>query len=208
MNKDLQRWGIDAATITTFDWWQELQTGQTLVAFTPTQHFSGRGLGDSNNTLWGSWVVKTPAGAVYFSGDSGYFSGFKDIGDKYGPFDITFIETGAYDHDWPGVHMTPEESVTAHQDLQGKMMIPIHNGTFSLAFHPWYDPLERVSSAAQQSDVTLLAPVFGQPLSLNGLAEHVADNTFSNVGWWRELMPASALAKHLAATAEPQTSEP
>lgn len=206
VDKDLQRWGIDAAVITTFDWWQEWQTEETLVAFTPTQHFSGRGLGDSNNTLWGSWVVKTPAGAVYFSGDSGYFTGFKDIGNKYGPFDITFIETGAYDADWPSVHMTPEESVTAHQDLQGKMMIPIHNGTFSLAFHTWYDPLERVSSAALQSDVTLLAPQFGQPLSLSGLAEQVAAMPVNNSSWWRELMPAAVLAKNLAATAEPQTT--
>ncbi len=194
---DLQRWGIPGDLITTFDWWQELQTEQALIAFTPTQHFSGRGVGDGNTTLWGSWVIKTIAGSLYFSGDSGYFAGFKEIGLKYGPFDTTFIETGAYDHDWPHVHMTPEQSVMAHQDLKGGVMVPVHNGTFDLAFHAWYEPLERVSAAAVQSDIMLLTPQFGQPVSVSSQQQSVA----ANVSWWRMLMPESRLAS-VAATGE------
>ncbi|WP_240919935.1 MBL fold metallo-hydrolase [Paraglaciecola sp. 20A4] len=173
---DLQKWGISADKIKQFDWWQELQTEHALVAFTPSQHFSGRGIGDGNKTLWGSWVVKTPVRSFYFSGDSGYFAGFKNIGDKYGPFDLTFIETGAYDKDWADIHMTPEESVQAHIDLAGKTMVPIHNGTFDLAFHPWYEPLIRVSKAAQQYDVSLSTPIFGQVFKL----EHEPIQTV----WW------------------------
>lgn len=182
---DLQKWGVAANLIMRFDWWQELQSDNALIVFVPTQHFSGRGIGDGNTTLWGSWVIKTAAGSIYFSGDSGYFDGFKQVGAKYGPFDITFIETGAYDNDWADIHMTPEQSVQAHLDVKGQVMVPVHNGTFDLAFHSWYDPLLRVSAAASQANTMLLTPIFGQPISLAALKQHVAVNT----EWWHSLMP-------------------
>ncbi|TDR06332.1 MBL fold metallo-hydrolase [Marinomonas communis] len=162
---DLERWGIASQQIEEFDWWQEQSIGDVLLAFAPTQHFSGRGMSDSNTTLWGSWVIKTPNTSLYFSGDSGYFDGFKRIGERYGPFDLTFIETGAYDKDWADIHMTPEQSVQAHLDVKGKVMMPVHNGTFDLAFHAWSDPLERVLSAANQNNVTLSTPVVGEVFS-------------------------------------------
>jgi L-ascorbate metabolism protein UlaG (beta-lactamase superfamily) len=163
---DLISWGVDADKITTFDWWQEEETSQGTVAFTPTQHFSGRGMGDGNSTLWGSWVIKIPQQSLYFSGDSGYFAGFKEIGDKYGPFDLTMVETGAYDNDWADIHMTPEESVQAHIDLKGKIMMPIHNGTFDLAFHTWHDPFDRVVAESERREVVLSTPEFGQIFSI------------------------------------------
>lgn len=159
---DLESWGISADKITTFNWWDDIQTDQARIAFAPTQHFSGRGIGDGNKTLWGSWVITTPHSNLYFSGDSGYFDGFKIIGEKYGPFDLTLIETGAYDKDWPAIHMTPEQSVQAHIDLKGRTMVPIHNGTFDLAFHTWHDPFDRVSEETERLSVTLSTPVFGQ----------------------------------------------
>ncbi|WP_418949204.1 MBL fold metallo-hydrolase [Pseudoalteromonas rubra] len=177
---DLIRWGIEAEKIHSFDWWQELHDQDVMVAFTPTQHFSGRGLSDANRTLWGSWVIKTDHERLYFSGDSGYFPGFKDIGKRYGPFDYTLIETGAYDADWADIHMTPEQSVQAHLDLRGKIMIPIHNGTFDLAFHSWYDPLERVHSAAQQQGVVLNTPTPGEIITIN--------QAYLNQTWWQSLM--------------------
>ncbi|HBN88327.1 MAG: L-ascorbate metabolism protein UlaG (beta-lactamase superfamily) [Rheinheimera aquimaris] len=192
---DLQKWGVPAAKISQFDWWQELTTANALIAFTPTQHFSGRGIGDGNTTLWGSWVIKTAAGSVYFSGDSGYFDGFKQIGTRYGPFDVAFIETGAYDKDWPHIHMTPEQSVQAHLDVDAKVMVPVHNGTFDLAFHAWYEPLERVSNAAAAHAVALYTPHFGQVASLT------AANWYSTGqhAWWRELMPTAQRQDELLA---------
>ncbi|PKM17582.1 MAG: hydrolase [Gammaproteobacteria bacterium HGW-Gammaproteobacteria-15] len=181
---DLQQWGVAAEKIQRFDWWQEQTSDNALIAFTPTQHFSGRGIGDGNTTLWGSWVIKTLAGAVYFSGDSGYFDGFKQIGNKYGPFDISFIETGAYDDDWAHIHMTPEQSVQAHLDVKSRVMVPVHNGTFDLAFHAWYEPLERVSAAAAQADTALLTPEFGRVVSMSQLHSSVAQNSY----WWQALM--------------------
>ena len=167
VENDLKKWGISEEKISAFNWWQEQQTANALIAFTPTQHFSGRGLSDANNTLWGSWVIKTQENSIYFSGDSGYFAGFKEIGNKYGPFDLTLIETGAYDKDWADIHMTPEQSVQAHIDLLGKVMVPIHNSTFDLAFHSWTDPLERVTAASTANNVKLSTPQFGQLFTIN-----------------------------------------
>ncbi|NVK53998.1 MAG: MBL fold metallo-hydrolase [Alteromonadaceae bacterium] len=180
---DLQKWGIDADKIDTFDWWQSYADDELDLFFTfaPTQHFSGRGLGDANATLWGSWAINTQQEKLYFSGDSGYFKGFKEIGERLGPFDITMIETGAYDKDWADIHMTPEQSIQAHTDLGGGYMIPIHNGTFDLAFHAWYEPLERVSEAAIQSNVNLLTPEVGAVMSLG--------KPMRSTYWWKPLMP-------------------
>lgn len=189
---DLQKWGVSSEKIIRFDWWQELKTESALIAFTPSQHFSGRGIGDSNSTLWGSWVIKTSAGSLYFSGDSGYFDGFKQIGEKYGPFDIALIETGAYDNDWADIHMTPEQSVQAHLDVRGQVMVPVHNGTFDLAFHSWYEPLERVTAAARQSGAVLLTPVFGQQIALGSLQQQLQQNA----RWWRKLMPENYFTGH------------
>ena len=86
---DLSRWGVEPSKVLSFDWWQELQTDNALIVFTPTKHFSGRALSDGNKSLWGSWVIKGTKESIYFSGDSGYFEGFKKIGEKYGPFDLT-----------------------------------------------------------------------------------------------------------------------
>ncbi len=176
VDADLQTWGIDKDKIKPFDWWQEYQTKDALLAFTPARHYSGRGIKDRNLTLWGSWVIKTANENLYFSGDSGYFEGFKEIGNKYGPFDLTMIETGAYNKDWPAVHMFPEESIQAHIDLQGKMMMPIHNSTFDLSIHPWYEPLERVSVEAQKRQVNLSTPIVGEVLT----AKHKARKN----PWW------------------------
>ncbi|CCQ12840.1 Outer membrane protein RomA [Pseudoalteromonas luteoviolacea B = ATCC 29581] len=175
---DLKRFGVASNNIHSFDWWQTANLESSTITFTPTQHFSGRGLNDSNTTLWGSWVIKAQDKALFFSGDSGYFSGFKTIGERFGPFDLTFIETGAYDKDWHDIHMTPEESVQAHIDLQGKIMIPIHNGTFDLAFHSWTDPLERVTLAADANQITLTLPIIGEVLTLH-------NSTLPNATWWK-----------------------
>ncbi|MGB1238484.1 MAG: MBL fold metallo-hydrolase, partial [Pseudomonadales bacterium] len=143
------------------------------------QHFSGRGLLDKNSTLWASWVIQSPAKSLFYSGDSGYFSGFKEIGDKFGPFDLTMVETGAYNALWSEVHMMPEESLQAHLDLRGKVMMPVHNGTFDLALHDWYAPFEAIASLAEQKGVPLATPIFGQAYHLDAPAQQQP--------WWREV---------------------
>jgi len=175
----LIEWGVDAEKVVQLDWWQSGEIGSLKFTATPTQHFSGRGLFDRDETLWASWVIKSEKRNLYFSGDSGYFSGFKEIGEKLGPFDVTMVETGAYNKLWSEIHMMPEESLQAHIDLKGKAMLPIHNGTFDLSLHDWYEPLERVSELAQLRGVTLLTPVFGDNVTI--------EQPESEYAWWRDV---------------------
>ncbi|GLS83267.1 MBL fold metallo-hydrolase [Paraferrimonas haliotis] len=197
----LQDWGVAADTIRELDWWQETRIDSLLFAATPTQHFSGRGLLDTNKRLWASWVIKGQQANIFFSGDSGYFPGFKAIGDTYGPFDLTLIETGAYNEAWSDIHMMPEQSVQANIDLQGRAMMPIHNSTFDLALHNWYEPLERAHQAAQEQQVTLVTSLFGEPVSVLAIDERVQS------AWWREVKLSNqeaietAKAKNLAPVA-------
>ena len=104
---------------------------------------------------------------VFFSGDSGYGSHFKDIGDRYGPFDLTLMECGQYDERWSAFHMLPEETVQAHLDLRGQLLIPIHWGAFTLAFHAWTDPVERVTQAALERRVRIATPRIGESVEIS-----------------------------------------
>jgi L-ascorbate metabolism protein UlaG (beta-lactamase superfamily) len=167
VDQQIMEMGVPAQRIQTFNWWDEQQFAKAKVVFTPTQHFSGRTPWDSNETLWGSWTLLFADLKVFFSGDSGYFGGFKEIGERYGPFDITLMENGAYDENWPAVHMFPEQTVQAHLDLQGRIMIPIHNSTFDLAFHPWDEPLNEVRRISQEKGVSLSLPAFGEIVDLH-----------------------------------------
>jgi L-ascorbate metabolism protein UlaG (beta-lactamase superfamily) len=160
-------WGVGAAKVRQLDWWETTQIrGVTLVA-TPAQHFSGRSLSDGNSTLWASWVIQYQGLNLFFSGDTGYFDGFKAIGAKYGPFDVTMLETGAYDQQWPDVHMQPEETLQAFFDLRGKWLMPVHNGTFDLGLHAWREPFDRIAALAEQRGVALATPAMGQMLDLS-----------------------------------------
>ncbi|REL34611.1 MBL fold metallo-hydrolase [Thalassotalea euphylliae] len=187
----LVKWGVDASKIIELDWWQSVNAKGIEFVAAPTQHFSGRSLFDRDQSFWASFVIRTPETNVFFSGDSGYFSGFKEIGKKYGPFDLTFVETGAYNEAWQGVHMIPEESLKTHLDLKGKVMMPIHNATFDLALHDWDEPLERITKLAEQNDVELSTPVFGEFFALNyskgnGTGSDT-DSAISSERWWRSL---------------------
>jgi L-ascorbate metabolism protein UlaG (beta-lactamase superfamily) len=116
--------------------------------------------------------------SVFFSGDSGYGPHFAEIGQKYGPFDLTLMECGQYDPRWADIHMMPEQTVQAQMDLRGKLMIPIHWGAFTLAMHDWSDPAERVLRAAQQHGLQLATPRIGETV-IAGAAGN------PSVPWWR-----------------------
>ena len=176
-------WGVDAAKVRQFDWWEGTSIDGLRFVATPAQHFSGRGLFDGDRTLWASWtILDEPAHEaplrVFFSGDSGYFDGFAEIGRRFGPFDVAMMETGAYNEQWPYVHMQPEETVQAFEDLRGRWLLPIHNGTFDLSMHGWTEPFERVSALSAGRGIALTTPRMGERLDLS--APHAA------MPWWRE----------------------
>jgi len=191
-------WGVPPGKIVELDWWQEHRIDHNLmVAATPAQHFSGRGITDRNKTLWASWVIKTPFHKIFFSGDSGYFGGFSQIGDKYGPFDMTFIECGAYGEGWPKVHMFPEQTVQAHLDLKGKVLHPIHWGTFNLAMHPWYEPMARLTTAANSKNVKTATPIVGETTVFAG--------RIPSARWWEQPMQLSGAEIETASMRRPTT---
>lgn len=173
-------WGVSKDKIIELNWWENIVVDNIEFISTPAQHFSGRGLTDRNKTLWSSWVINSKKHRVFFSGDSGYDSHFKEIGDKYGPFDIAFLESGQYNDAWKEVHMHPEDAVQAFFDLKADKYFPIHWGMFVLSFHRWYEPVERIITESQNRPLNLVTPVLGEIVMIN-------DN-LKTTKWWQNLV--------------------
>ncbi|GAA2639054.1 MBL fold metallo-hydrolase [Streptomyces axinellae] len=197
----LERWGVPADRLRELDWEESTEIGGLRLTATPARHFCGRGLRSGQHTLWASWAVEGPSGhRIYHSGDTGYFTGFQDIGAAHGPFDATMIQIGAYSEYWPDIHMTPEEGMRAHLDLQGGraagVMLPIHWATFNLAPHPWEEPGEGTLEAATRVGARVALPRPGEPFEPT--AEHVP-----SAPWWRAVAQPPAEGS----TAAPSTPE-
>lgn len=175
----LRAWDVDSSKITEMDWWEEKVLDEITFVLTPSRHASGRGLSDQSATLWGSWCFLTDNDKIYFSGDGGYDVHFKEIGNKYGPFDFAMIECGQYNEKWEGVHMYPEESVQAGIDVKANKMMPIHWGAFSLAPHAWYEPVQRFQNKANELNADYCLPEIGATIYLN--APNCSDKK-----WWEE----------------------
>lgn len=175
----LERWGVNSERIVEFDWWEEAEVYNLKFRCTPAKHSSGRGIFGMNLTLWCSWIIEGKHTKVFFSGDSGYGPHFKEIGEKYGPFDLTLIEAGQYDNKgwWP-LHMFPEETIQAHIELGGNLLLPIHWGAFTLAIHDWDEPIERALKAAHDRNVSIATPRIGETVEIS--LSHVPLTP-----WWR-----------------------
>ena len=172
----LRYWGVPKEKIIELDWWDEAEFEGLKFVCTPAQHFSGRGLTDRNNTLWCSWVMKGKVKSLFFSGDSGYFNGFKEIGNKYGPFDVCMMECGQYNKLWQEIHMMPEQTAIAFKDLKGKVLVPMHWGSFSLSLHKWNEPVERLLKAGKKDILLIATPMIGESLIYPG--------DIPNKKWW------------------------
>lgn len=166
LSSHLRRWGIKDEQIVELDWWKDIKFGDITFTCTPAQHFSGRGFTNHNKTLWCSWAIIHPHHRFFFSGDGGYDDHFKEIGDKYGPFDVSFIENGQYNEDWKMVHMMPEESAQAYFDLKSKAYVPIHWCMFNMSVHNWFDPIEAISKLAEEKKINLLTPKLGELITV------------------------------------------
>jgi len=172
-------WGIKEDKITEFDWWDEKQiTPEIKVTAAPARHFSGRTFVNFK-TLWASYILEIKGYRFYIGADSGYDTHFKKIGDKYGPFDIAMLETGQYNEAWKSIHMLPEEAVQAAIDLKAKVMMPVHWGKFSLALHPWNEPVRRAVKRAKELGVKVTTPMIGEPV--------VPGKSYPAEEWWQLL---------------------
>ncbi len=172
----LKYWGVDANKITEMDWWQPEQLDDKMkLTAAPARHFSGRGL-KRGQTLWSSFILKTTSYNIYLGGDSGYDSHFKEIGKRFGPFDLAILESGQYNTMWPLIHMMPEETVQAAVDLNAKALMPVHWSKFRLGMHAWNEPVKRVLEKAKELNMPVLTPQIGEPLILDG--------NFISKNWW------------------------
>lgn len=158
----LKRWGYDKAKINELDWDDSISIDHVLnFTAQPARHFSGRGL-KRNQTFWSSFVLKTPTHTLFLGGDSGYDTHFKEIGQKYGPFDLAILECGQYNHYWHYIHTMPEETALAATELRARALLPVHWSKFTLALHTWTEPIERLEKAAKTLNIPLLTPVIGE----------------------------------------------
>ncbi|GIG71532.1 MBL fold metallo-hydrolase [Phytomonospora endophytica] len=178
IGEHLERWGVPPERIIELDWDESHTVAGVTLTLTAAQHFSGRGF-KRNTSLWGSWVLAGSGHRFFYTGDSGYFDGYRAIGQEYGPFDATLVQIGAYSPSWPHIHMTPEEAAQAHLDLRGGLLIPVHWCTFDLAFHAWGEPVDRLWREAKARGIALTIPRPGQTVDIAAAPEPD--------GWWQGL---------------------
>ena len=175
----LEFWGFQKNKIIERDWNRDIKLGGGFTIKTaPARHFSGRSF-KRNQTLWTSYILKTPTLKLYLGGDSGYDTHFAEIGKTEGPFDLVILENGQYDKNWKYIHMQPEEVFQAAKDLGAKSLLPVHSCKFALANHSWDEPLERITNiGATQNEIHLVTPMIGEKVDLN-------NKQFLFEKWWR-----------------------
>jgi L-ascorbate metabolism protein UlaG (beta-lactamase superfamily) len=176
----LQHWGVAAERIVELDWWEHWQhpRAELRIHAVPSQHFSGRSLGDRNATLWSSIVIESPKHRVFFSGDTGLTSQYADIHARFGRFDLVMLEVGAFHPSWGDIHLGPENALKALEYLGGGALLPVHWGTFSLALHDWDQPAEALLQLAPKQGAQLLMPRLGEAVE-PAHGERASP-------WWRE----------------------
>lgn len=135
------------------DWWDETQMENFTITAVPVQHWSKRSPFSKNRTLWAGWVIEVPNFRFFFAGDSGYCPHFKQIGEKFGKIDLAAIPIGAYEPRWfmANYHISPEESVKVHQDINAEKSVGIHWGTFILTDEPLDEPPIRLAAAVKKA---------------------------------------------------------
>ncbi len=131
----------------------ELSAGQSIqdhgvdIATAPARH----GDGPDDHAL--SYVIRGNGPSVYFCGDSGYFSGFADIGNRYRP-DIAILPIGGYSpRSFRSRHMSPLDALYALEDLGARVMIPIHHGTFALSYEHLREPSRWLAELVDERDL-------------------------------------------------------
>jgi L-ascorbate metabolism protein UlaG (beta-lactamase superfamily) len=184
----LEAWGVPADRIIELDWWEQttLPRGGVTITAAPSQHFSGRSLGDRNRTAWSSFQVRGPDHAFFFSGDTGLTPEYQEIRERLGPSDLVMLEVGAFHPAWGDIHLGPENALAAHRLLGGGAFLPVHWGTFNLALHAWDEPPETLLRLAPDTGARLVMPRLGEPVE----PSRVDDVT----PWWRLAEGAEAVS--------------
>lgn len=172
-----ERWGYKNDIIYEGDWGDIFNLDGLVITLAPSHHFSGRTF-DGNKTLWSSYILEMPNIRIFISGDGGYDTTFKELGDKYGEFDLAILECGQYNEMWKYIHMSPEQTLMAAKDLRAKMIMPVHNSKFALAHHSWNEPLERVTEFNKTENLNVVTPIIGEIVHISDTTQHFSE-------WWR-----------------------
>ena len=154
-------------------WWERHRVGDLTITFVPSQHWSRRGLADVNQALWGGFVVEGGGVRVHHAGDTAYFEGFREIGQRFPALDATLLPIGAYDPEWfmRSQHLNPEEAVQAFLDLGARRLVAMHWGTFKLTDEPLDEPPRRLRQEWDRRGLpgsALSIPAIGESLQLTG----------------------------------------
>ena len=161
----ITRWG--GRVIGELDWYDPIPYRGLTVTATPCNHFSSRGILDRNTSLWCGYTLQSEHLSVYYTGDTGYSDVFCEIGEKLGPFDVSFIPIGAFKPEWfmGPIHISPAQAVQVHQDVQSRHSVAMHFGTFPLADDNRDTDLEHFASALSESSISpedFVVPVEGE----------------------------------------------
>lgn len=163
----LTYWGYQADKIKELDRYDTLVIDHSIKLYAlPTHHSSGRSF-KQNKTLWLSYLFETATQKIYFNGDGGYDATYKTIGDMFGNIDFALMECGQYNQAWQSVHKLPHETHQAALDINAARIMTIHHSKFSLAYHPWYEPLDSMYYLSQNAPYNLATPMIGEVLYLN-----------------------------------------
>lgn len=167
VGEHFEYWGYDPEKLVEMDWNQRSELSTQLEIYClPTRHFSGRSL-KANQTLWASYMIKTPSRNIYISGDGGYDNHFSAIARQFPTIDLAIMENGQYDKNWRYIHLMPDDLVKAIKDLNPRNVITGHNSKFAMARHSWDEPINKITAAAARDSLPLLTPVIGEVLFLN-----------------------------------------
>ncbi len=152
-----------------FLWWDNIKIKDTTFTFTPSQHWSARGLGDRNKSLWGSWHTNYNMKNIFHAGDTGYSNDFKEIQKRLGDVDFAMIPIGAYSPEWfmGYSHVNPDEAVNIALDLNAKESVGMHWGTFILTDEPVFEPREKLEKIANEINVNFYTVLPGTFIEIN-----------------------------------------
>jgi len=173
----LEYWSYNPEIIIERDWNEEIELPDGFKVYTtPARHFSGRTF-VRNKALWMSFVLKTPTMQIFIGGDSGYDKHFKEIGNKFGGFDLAVLENGQYNKSWQNIHTLPEELMQVAKDLKAKKILPVHSAKFKLSTHAWDEPLKKAVENGRKENIRVLTPMIGEQVDLRNENQQFSE-------WW------------------------
>ena len=194
VGEHLRRWGVPAVKIRELGWMDTFSARKGLeITALPARHFSGRGL-KRFRTLWSSFALESAHHRIYHGADSGYYEGFREIGEHFAgkpygdggsgrAFDLATLEIGAFDPLWEQIHLGPENAAKAFHELRAGALMPIHWGLFNLALHAWDAPIEQMLELAKVQEIPLFLPTPGVPMDFD--ANGATEPASALPPWWR-----------------------